>query len=100
MVEQRTLNPSVVVRIHLPQLRGRETGTLSFSLFLFEYFAYILRIDSIVHFCTYCVLYQDIKTKIINICNDLLVITTDSYKVWHNIRKLLRATINVLLIKN
>ena len=24
MVEQRTLNPSVVVRIHLPQLRGRE----------------------------------------------------------------------------
>ena len=46
MVEQRTLNPSVVVRIHLPQLRGREVGISNPSLFFVEYFAYLLHIES------------------------------------------------------
>ncbi len=45
MVEQRTLNPSVVVRVHLPQLTCREVVVMATASFLFQDFAYLLRTE-------------------------------------------------------
>ncbi len=49
-VEQRTLNPSVVVRIHLPQLRGREAKAPVFVTVPGLFVAYMLRILTFIEF--------------------------------------------------